>query len=254
MDCPNCKLINPEGALRCDCGYDFQTGEGRAEFRYWNDGLPEIVGGLGNLLLAATILLMAMPTRSETSRLFLMAILLVAQVLTSARGKAIVRKLRTKVTFPRAGYIELPVPRAAGWYEPLVWPEPEQPPSPVAPKRFMLRALATVGLIIGAVAVFRVTSLERFLPAILSLAMCIHFWKAKRQFYLWWFIATLISSIVLMLWHVGHSLALGCILFSGGLAPVVDGCLRLRSFLKSHPPAATAGGRSCRTPALPEDK
>src|SRR5437588_4936002 len=25
MDCPNCKLVNPANATRCDCGYDFQT-------------------------------------------------------------------------------------------------------------------------------------------------------------------------------------------------------------------------------------
>ena len=24
--CPNCQLINPPSALRCDCGYDFETG------------------------------------------------------------------------------------------------------------------------------------------------------------------------------------------------------------------------------------
>ena len=26
MKCPNCGLINPESALRCDCGYDFPSG------------------------------------------------------------------------------------------------------------------------------------------------------------------------------------------------------------------------------------
>jgi hypothetical protein len=24
-DCPNCKLVNPDAALRCDCGYDFPS-------------------------------------------------------------------------------------------------------------------------------------------------------------------------------------------------------------------------------------
>ena len=24
--CPNCRLVNPAEALRCDCGYDFSTG------------------------------------------------------------------------------------------------------------------------------------------------------------------------------------------------------------------------------------
>jgi hypothetical protein len=23
MDCPKCSLVNPQGALRCDCGHDF---------------------------------------------------------------------------------------------------------------------------------------------------------------------------------------------------------------------------------------
>ena len=26
MNCPNCRLVSPESAERCDCGYDFRTG------------------------------------------------------------------------------------------------------------------------------------------------------------------------------------------------------------------------------------
>ncbi len=27
MECPHCKLINPPTAQRCDCGYDFPSGQ-----------------------------------------------------------------------------------------------------------------------------------------------------------------------------------------------------------------------------------
>ena len=32
MDCPKCGLVNPETALRCDCGYDFATQSVKASY------------------------------------------------------------------------------------------------------------------------------------------------------------------------------------------------------------------------------
>jgi hypothetical protein len=42
--CPNCKLINPSDAVRCDCGYDFTSGKLERSYdeklaRYANDPL-----------------------------------------------------------------------------------------------------------------------------------------------------------------------------------------------------------------------
>lgn len=32
MECPRCRLVNPDSAQRCDCGYDFPTGTVRASY------------------------------------------------------------------------------------------------------------------------------------------------------------------------------------------------------------------------------
>ena len=47
MDCPNCKLVNPPTAERCDCGYDFRTGTMKESYLTERDkrlSKPEIVG------------------------------------------------------------------------------------------------------------------------------------------------------------------------------------------------------------------
>jgi hypothetical protein len=40
MKCPTCQLINPDSALRCDCGYDFQSG--RMEQPYQHAKTPVV--------------------------------------------------------------------------------------------------------------------------------------------------------------------------------------------------------------------
>ena len=34
MKCPNCDLLNPPSALRCDCGYDFPSGTMKASYAH----------------------------------------------------------------------------------------------------------------------------------------------------------------------------------------------------------------------------
>ena len=51
MDCPKCGLINPDTAMRCDCGYDFKTGAMKTS--YSQQKLPYWVKGL--VVLAITI-------------------------------------------------------------------------------------------------------------------------------------------------------------------------------------------------------
>jgi hypothetical protein len=40
VECPNCKLLNPPGTLRCDCGYNFATGEIQSDRRTLQTSRP----------------------------------------------------------------------------------------------------------------------------------------------------------------------------------------------------------------------
>lgn len=49
MDCPNCNLVNPPTAARCDCGYDFKTDTVKESYLTERDkqlSKPKIVGAI----------------------------------------------------------------------------------------------------------------------------------------------------------------------------------------------------------------
>ncbi len=60
-DCPKCGLVNPPGAQRCDCGYDFVTRQ--VERSYLTSGpLPKVagIGVAGAILIYMAIRMLSM--------------------------------------------------------------------------------------------------------------------------------------------------------------------------------------------------
>ena len=73
MNCPRCKLINPDTALRCDCGYDFESKT--VERPYFTQDLPTgIRTYLKVLLVWNAIGALASLMSGDVVRLLLLAI------------------------------------------------------------------------------------------------------------------------------------------------------------------------------------
>jgi hypothetical protein len=56
MDCPNCRLVNPPDAERCDCGYDFPTATRKEPYTNNDPSLSGVGGWLLFFCISLTIL------------------------------------------------------------------------------------------------------------------------------------------------------------------------------------------------------
>lgn len=66
-DCPNCKLINPDSAIRCDCGYDFPSGN--LEHSYLTHKEKKLAGGaVGGIFLLYLLTRLILSGASATYR------------------------------------------------------------------------------------------------------------------------------------------------------------------------------------------
>ena len=63
MECPNCKLINPPTAQRCDCGYDFPSGTMKESYLPNTERKKKVAGTtwIGAIIALALRLMFATP-------------------------------------------------------------------------------------------------------------------------------------------------------------------------------------------------
>jgi hypothetical protein len=192
----------------------------RRPVRYWNiDGLPELVmGGLWMLWGSAWLVGQALP-RGQTRNLFWMftpAIL----ALTGVAATRMVKSLKARITFPRAGYVE--------------WKEPTRG------HRLMVAAIAvvTAGMLTVVIARSRAEGIPGAtapaLGVILSLAFLVSSLRQRAPHLLALAGVALALGLAFSALEIGWEAA-NWLFITLGAATAGMGAVRLRSFLAANP-------------------
>jgi len=195
----------------------------RRGVRYWNaDGLPEIVMGGLWVLWAAAFLLPEYRISGGWRGIYWT----IAPFLLVGSGFAslwLTKKLKSKYTFPRAGYVE--------------WKEPSRAHHLLAALLAGAVAAGLAGLIFSG----RTDKMEDLAApgfgALLAGALLIASRRQHLPHFLWLSAAALMLGFALYPLHLGWKGMLWLMLATG-VEMALAGSLRFRSFLRSVPPAS----------------
>jgi hypothetical protein len=196
----------------------------RRPMRYLSeDGVPDLMLGINSLLVGLIFwIAFELPKGSFASHIYIF----VAQILWGCCIFAMrwgIKTLRTKVTFPRGGYVALPKRRASAW---------------------SLRILRIAGVVLVTLMVGQVLmrseaqALERFaVPVIavgIALALIIPGWQYGLPYMQWLASFSLIlGTFVYQFRPAGAGIC--WMLIGVGVAISFAGAVRLRAFIASHP-------------------
>ena len=192
----------------------------RRPAKYWNaDGLPELMMGLVWMLWGAAWLVGESLPRGTAWNMYWMF----TPALLALSGVAAVwatKKLKARITFPRAGYVE--------------WNEPTRTQRIIGAGIAMITAAFLATLVVRA----RAQGAERVAPAVIGVLLSLGFVVASLTQRAPHMLA--LAGVALMLGLAFGALNLGWqstnwMLVGLGLASVLSGSLRLGMFLKRNP-------------------
>ena len=193
--------------------------------RYWNaDGLPELMMGLVWMLWGLSWLIGESLPRGTVSSFYW----ILTPALLALSGFASVwatKKLKARITFPRAGYVE--------------WTEPTGAQRAAAAAAAMISAALLVVILVKA----RANGVERTAPlalgVLLSLAFVIASLRQRAPHLLALAGVALVLGLTVGAVNAGWP-SLNWILVGVGLATCISGLVRLVLFLKRNPLEKTA--------------